>query len=90
VAEESRWCRENSGYALLVPGVGRALLEMAWYLRGFGRFLMDMASDKEFAHALMRRVLYIRKRQYGRFLQEAAPTSTSSTWPTTSPCRPDR
>jgi uroporphyrinogen decarboxylase len=73
VAQEARWWRENSDYALLGPGVGCTLFEMAWYLRGFERFLMDMASDKEFAHALMRRVLDIRKRQYGRFLQEAAP-----------------
>jgi uroporphyrinogen decarboxylase len=73
VAEEARWWRENSDYALLGPGVGCTLFEMAWYLRGFERFLMDMASNKEFAHALMRRVLDIRKRQYGRFLAEAGP-----------------
>ena len=73
VAEEARWWRENSGRALLGPGVGCTLFEMAWYLRGFERFLMDMASNKEFAHALMRKVLDVRKRQYGRFLQEAAP-----------------
>ncbi|MDR2455546.1 MAG: hypothetical protein LBE49_02980 [Deltaproteobacteria bacterium] len=73
VAEEAKWWRENSDYALLGPGVGCTLFEMAWYLRGFERFLMDMASNKEFAHALMRRVLDIRKRQYEIFLNEAAP-----------------
>lgn len=73
VAEEARWWRENSECALLGPGVGCTLFEMAWYLRGFERFLMDMAANKEFAHALMRRVLDIRKRQYAAFLAAASP-----------------
>jgi len=46
------------------------IFEQSWYLRDFQNFLMDLAADKDFAHALMRRILDIRKKNADLFLKE--------------------
>jgi uroporphyrinogen decarboxylase len=71
VAEEAKYWYENSTYALLGPGIACTLFEQCWYLRGLERFLMDLVVDKEFAHALLRKVLDIRKVMYGNYLEQA-------------------
>jgi uroporphyrinogen decarboxylase len=71
VAEEARYWHEHSTYALLGPGIACSLFEQCWYLRGFEQFLLDLMMDKEFAHALLRKVLDIRKVMYGNFLEQA-------------------
>ncbi len=71
VAEESRYWHDHSTYALLGPGIGCSLFEQCWYLRGLEQFFMDLVTDKEFAHALLRKVLDIRKVMYGAFLERA-------------------
>ncbi len=71
VAEEARYWYDHSTYALLGPGIACSLFEQCWYLRGFEQFLLDLMVDKEFAHALLRKVLNIRKIMYGKFLENA-------------------
>ncbi|MBL7210784.1 MAG: hypothetical protein ISS61_00235 [Desulfobacteraceae bacterium] len=71
VAEEARYWHDHSTYALLGPGIACSLFEQCWYLRGFEQFFLDLVVDKAFAHALLRKVLDIRKVMYGRFLEEA-------------------
>lgn len=71
VAEEARYWYDHSTYALLGPGIACSLFEQCWYLRGFEQFLLDLIMDKEFAHALLRKVLNIRKIMYGKFLENA-------------------
>ena len=71
VADEARYWYDHSTYALLGPGIACSLFEQCWYLRGFEQFLLDLVMDKEFAHALLRKVLDIRKVMYGNFLEEA-------------------
>jgi uroporphyrinogen decarboxylase len=71
VAEEARYWFENSQYALLGPGSSCSLFEQCWYLRGFEQFLIDLMINKEFAHALLRKVLDVRLQMYGRYLEQA-------------------
>jgi uroporphyrinogen decarboxylase len=42
---------------------------MAWYLRGFENFLMDLLTDKDMAHAVLRRVTDFNTARYARFLE---------------------
>lgn len=46
------------------------IFEQSWYLRDFQNFLMDLAADKDFAHAMLRRVVDIRKKNADLFLKE--------------------
>ncbi len=71
VAEEARYWFEHSQFALLGPGSSCSLFEQCWYLRGFEQFLVDLMINKEFAHALMRKVLDVRLKMYGNYLEQA-------------------
>ena len=71
VDEEAKYWHENSDFALLGPGLSCHLFELCWYLRGLETFFMDLVANKEFAHALLRKVLDIRKAMYGRYLELA-------------------
>jgi hypothetical protein len=55
----------------LGPGSSCSLFEQCWYLRGFEQFLIDLMINKEFAHALLRKVLDVRLQMYGRSLEQA-------------------
>lgn len=52
LAEKCRRLYENTGFAL-VGRFNNPIFEQAHYMRGFERFLLDCASDPEFAGALM-------------------------------------
>jgi len=47
-----------------------SVFEVAWYLRGFQQFLMDLMINKKFANALLRKVTFIQKKIYEKFLEE--------------------
>lgn len=49
------------------------IFEQSWYLRGFSEFLLDLVDNKDFAHALMSKILEIRKENVKLFLQETGP-----------------
>ena len=70
IAEEARELYENTNYALIGPGLEGGFFELAWYLRGFDQFLMDLLINKKFAHNLLRRLLNYRKAMLGRYLEE--------------------
>lgn len=70
VAEEARHWHDHSTYALLGPGISCSLFEQCWYLRGLEQLFIDFVLNKAFAHALLRKVLDIRKVMYGNFLRE--------------------
>jgi uroporphyrinogen decarboxylase len=69
VEEEAEYLYRYTDYALSGPGFGIRLFEDAWQLRGFENFLMDLIVNPDFAHALLRRVLDIRKAMLGRYLE---------------------
>jgi len=47
-----------------------AIFEIAWAMRGFAQFLMDIMINKEFAHALLKKITFIQKTIYEKFLDE--------------------
>jgi uroporphyrinogen decarboxylase len=47
-----------------------SIFEVAWYLRGFQEFLIDIISNKKFAHTLLEKITFIQKTIYERFLEE--------------------
>jgi len=47
-----------------------AIFEIAWAMRGFSQFLMDIIINKEFAHALLEKITFIQKTIYEKFLDE--------------------
>jgi uroporphyrinogen decarboxylase len=47
-----------------------SLFEQAWYLRGYPELLMDFLLNKDFAHALFRRILEVRKQNAEIYLRE--------------------
>jgi uroporphyrinogen decarboxylase len=61
----------NSPYAVVGNLGWTEIFGMAWYLRGFENFMIDLASNKEMAHALLRRVADFQKARYARFLELA-------------------
>ncbi len=67
--DRARHLRENTDYALVgyIPG---SLFEQAWYLRGYAELLMDFLLNKDFAHALLARILEVRKQNAEIFLRE--------------------
>lgn len=70
VAEEARRLREETPYA--VVGVsGAHPFEMIFLLRGLDQFLFDMAADRDFAHALLRKVTDTMMAGVTRFMEIA-------------------
>ena len=59
----------NSQYAVAGSLGWSDTFSMAWFLRGFEAFMMDLVANKEFAHALMRRVTDYQVARYTRFLE---------------------
>ena len=46
------------------------VFEQAHFLRGFQQFLIDLMSEKEFAHALLRKIVDVQKKRWGLYLRE--------------------
>ena len=66
--EETDALRE-SDYAVAGNLGWSEIFGMAWYLRGFEQFAVDLAQDQDMAHALLRRVTDYNLARYGRFLE---------------------
>ena len=60
----------QKNYFLMGNILESSIFEMAWYMRGFQAFLMDMISNKPFVHALLEKITSIQKTIYEKFLQE--------------------
>jgi uroporphyrinogen decarboxylase len=67
--EQAADLRQNTDYAVAGYTAG-SLFEQAWYLRGYPELLTDFMINKEFAHALFRRVLDVRKQHAEIYLGE--------------------
>ena len=69
--ESTRKLYEQGEYALVGSlGSPGNIFEQAWYLRGLSEFMKDLIKNKDFAHAVMRRILDIRKRNVELYLNE--------------------
>lgn len=61
---------ENTDYAIASRAVSHGFYELAWELRGMENMLVDMIIDKDFANALMDRILEIQIGMYDVLLSE--------------------
>jgi uroporphyrinogen decarboxylase len=61
----------DSRYAVVGNLGWTEIFGVAWYLRGFEKFMIDLLANKDFAHALLRRVTDYQMARYGRFLELA-------------------
>ena len=69
--EPTRKLYEKGEYALIGSlGSPGNIFEQSWYLRGLAEFMKDLIKNKDFAHALMRKVLDVRKRNAELYLRE--------------------
>jgi uroporphyrinogen decarboxylase len=60
----------NTDFAIVGNMTSAQIFERCWYLRGFEQFLMDLHSNKKYAHALLRIVTDIQKERVKNFLTE--------------------
>jgi len=71
IREPAKKLYEDNEYALVGSlGSPGNIFEQAWYLRGLAEFMKDLIKNKDFIHALMRRILDIRKRNAELYLRE--------------------
>ncbi|HUW14992.1 MAG TPA: uroporphyrinogen decarboxylase family protein [Anaerolineae bacterium] len=72
LANEARAMHENTPYAVIALGY-LTTFEQMQLLRGLDQWLMDMAADPEFAHALMRKLTDVMLAGTCRYLDEVGP-----------------
>jgi len=70
VKERAKDIFENSTYAIYARITGNNIFEYAWALRGFEQFHKDLVGNKEFAHALLRKITDIQKLRTANFLSK--------------------
>jgi len=66
--EKAKSIHEEGEYALVGDMVESGIFEPCWYLRGLDRFLMDLISNKEFAHELLEGMLDYQTKRYEYYL----------------------
>lgn len=69
IVEEAESLGKNTDYAI-IGRCSASIFEQSWYLRGYDQFLMDLVLDKEFAHALLRKITDIKKKRMTNFLEK--------------------
>lgn len=63
--------RETTDYAIVGhPGFTTSIFQTACALRGFANFLIDLIKNKDFAHALLQKILEIQSRRMECYLSE--------------------
>ncbi len=68
--EKARKLREKSDYAIVGHPGSTSLFQTACGIRGFARFLMDLLKNKDFAHALLQKILEIQGLRMKLYLSE--------------------
>ena len=61
---------QRAGYATVGCPDLTNIFELAWYLRGIERFLIDLIDNKKYAHALLGKVLELQKAKLAAYLHE--------------------
>jgi len=70
IREKARNLFETTDYSLVGNMTQAQIFEKCWHLRGFEKFLMDLAINKKFAHKLLRIITNIQKSRIENFLKE--------------------
>jgi len=69
LAEEARRLYEETDYSLVAGAISAGIFQDCWNLRGMAQFFEDMALNREFAEALLDRVLVIHIALWEHFLE---------------------
>lgn len=73
LAERAKTLSEETDYAIMGDPSYKSLWEVAYYLRGLERMMMDLILDPDFVSALLGKLLEINLAITGRFLDEVGP-----------------
>ncbi len=71
-AEEARRLHEETPYAIVALS-GSLIYDMCWMLRGMDTWLMDLAADQDFAHAMLRKATDLMIAGVTAMLREVGP-----------------
>jgi uroporphyrinogen decarboxylase len=69
ILEEAENLHQRTDYAI-IGRCSASIFEQSWYLRGYDQFLIDLITDKEFAHKLLRKLTDIKKIRMKNFLEK--------------------
>ena len=70
IEERAAALHEQTDFALALNPISGGIFEMCQHLRGLDNFFVDLMLNKEFAHALLDRVLEIEMRMTERYLEK--------------------
>ena len=73
VQEQAKRLFEQTDYAIVGDGGFKSFWELAYLLRGYDRFLMDLVLNPDFVHALLGKLSEINLAATARFLDAAGP-----------------
>lgn len=73
LAEEVQDLYRNTTYAIYGDTPGNCLFETAWAMRGLAQYFQDMIINKDFAHALMRKITDFQKKRAKQYLAIVGP-----------------
>jgi uroporphyrinogen decarboxylase len=59
---------EQTRKSIFTDVLGAGIFESAWYMRGFEKFMMDLALDEEFSQAYLDKILELQMEAYGKLL----------------------
>ncbi len=71
--EKAKYLYENTDYVIGADAIKAGVLMNALQMRGYDQFFMDLVIDKEFAEALMDRILKTLKEMWSRYMEEVGP-----------------
>lgn len=71
--EQAKHLFENTDYVIGADAIKAGVLMNSLQMRGFEQFFMDLVIDKEFAEALMDRILSTLKEMWSRYMEEVGP-----------------
>lgn len=66
--EKAAKLHEQTGKSIFTDVLGAGIFEGAWYMRGFEKFMMDMALDEKFTRSYLDKILEIQIEAYERLL----------------------
>jgi len=71
--EKAKHLYENTDFVIGADAIKAGVLMNALQMRGYDQFFMDLVTDKEFAEALMDRILETLKRMWSRYMEAVGP-----------------
>jgi uroporphyrinogen decarboxylase len=73
LGEKAKRLYENTDYVIGADAIKAGVLMNSLQMRGYDQFFMDLVIDKEFAEAIMDRILKTLKEMWSRYLEEVGP-----------------